>query len=199
MASVREAQTYQAPAPTSPVMTGWSSAATPTREQNTQGKRRTHDRARAQPLRLHRPDLRRRPAPPGPHGRHPVRSRRATRMSRRICLHAPLLSAAMDTVTESRMAIAMARQGGLGVIHRNLSVQDQADQVDRVKRSESGNHQPPHHRPAGDPRGTGPALRQYRVSGLPVVDEGRGCSGSSPTATPGTCRRASSRGAGCTT
>ena len=62
----------------------------------------------------------------------------SSRISKRISVHTPLLSAAMDTVTESRMAIAMARQGGLGVIHRNLSIQDQADQVDRVKRSESG-------------------------------------------------------------
>jgi len=62
----------------------------------------------------------------------------SSRISKRITVETPLLSAAMDTVTESRMAIAMARQGGLGVVHRNLSIQDQADQVDRVKRSESG-------------------------------------------------------------
>ena len=62
----------------------------------------------------------------------------SSRISKRITVQTPLLSAAMDTVTESRMAIAMARQGGLGVVHRNLSIQDQADQVDRVKRSESG-------------------------------------------------------------
>src|SRR3954462_13984247 len=62
----------------------------------------------------------------------------STRLTRRIRLAPPLLASAMDTVTESRMAISMARQGGLGVIHRNLSIQDQADQVDRVKRSESG-------------------------------------------------------------
>ena len=62
----------------------------------------------------------------------------SSRISKRITVQTPLLSAAMDTVTESRMAIAMARQGGLGVVHRNLSIADQADQVDRVKRSESG-------------------------------------------------------------
>jgi IMP dehydrogenase len=62
----------------------------------------------------------------------------SSRISKRISVQTPLLSAAMDTVTESRMAIAMARQGGLGVIHRNLSIEDQADHVDRVKRSESG-------------------------------------------------------------
>ena len=62
----------------------------------------------------------------------------SSRITRRITVATPLLSAAMDTVTESRMAIAMARQGGLGIVHRNLSIAEQADQVDRVKRSESG-------------------------------------------------------------
>src|SRR5687768_18562923 len=59
-----------------------------------------------------------------------------TRLTREISLRAPLVSAAMDTVTESRMAIAMARQGGLGVLHRNLSIEDQAYQVDLVKRTQ---------------------------------------------------------------
>ena len=58
--------------------------------------------------------------------------------TREIALAVPLLSAAMDTVTEARMAIAMAREGGIGVLHRNLSIEDQAHQVDLVKRSESG-------------------------------------------------------------
>jgi IMP dehydrogenase len=57
------------------------------------------------------------------------------RLSRGISLRTPLLSSAMDTVTEARMAIAMARQGGIGVLHRNLSIEDQAAQVDLVKRS----------------------------------------------------------------
>src|SRR5574342_45793 len=62
----------------------------------------------------------------------------STRLSRRIGLRLPLVSSAMDTVTEARMAIAMARHGGIGVLHRNLSIDDQAGQVDLVKRSEAG-------------------------------------------------------------
>ena len=62
----------------------------------------------------------------------------SSHVSRRIAVAIPLLSAAMDTVTEARMAIAMARQGGLGVLHRNLSIEEQAQQVDLVKRSEAG-------------------------------------------------------------
>ena len=62
----------------------------------------------------------------------------STRLTRKIRLNVPLVSAAMDTVTESRLAIAMAQHGGLGVIHKNLSIEEQASEVDRVKRSESG-------------------------------------------------------------
>jgi IMP dehydrogenase len=61
-----------------------------------------------------------------------------SRLTREISVAVPLLSAAMDTVTEARMAIAMAREGGIGVLHRNLSIEDQAHQVDLVKRSEAG-------------------------------------------------------------
>src|ERR1700743_1178614 len=61
-----------------------------------------------------------------------------TRLTRRIMLNTPLLSAAMDTVTESRLAIAMAQQGGMGVVHRNLTIEQQAGEIDKVKRSESG-------------------------------------------------------------
>src|SRR6476620_7427391 len=62
----------------------------------------------------------------------------STRLTRRTKLNVPLVSAAMDTVTESRLAIAMAQHGGIGVIHKNLSIEEQASEVDRVKRSESG-------------------------------------------------------------
>src|SRR5215218_10228677 len=62
----------------------------------------------------------------------------STRLTNNIKLNVPLLSAAMDTVTESEMAIAMAQQGGLGIIHKNLPIEEQASEVDRVKRSESG-------------------------------------------------------------
>ncbi len=97
-----------------------------------------------------------------------------TRLTREISIAVPLLSAAMDTVTEARMAIAMARQGGIGVLHRNLSIPEQAEQVDTVKRSESGMIQ--------DPVTVGPdatvaeldsLCARYRVSGLPVVDDER--------------------------
>ncbi|MGC4175951.1 IMP dehydrogenase [Demequina sp.] len=97
-----------------------------------------------------------------------------TRLTRELSIHVPLLSAAMDTVTESRLAIALARLGGIGVLHRNLSIQDQAHQVEIVKRSESGM--------ITDPVTVGPdatlaeldaLCAKYRVSGLPVVDDDR--------------------------
>jgi IMP dehydrogenase len=94
-----------------------------------------------------------------------------SRLTREIDIRIPLVSSAMDTVTESRMAIAMARQGGVGVLHRNLSVADQAEQVDLVKRSESGMIA---HPVTVQPDATLAQLDEicgrYRVSGLPVVD-----------------------------
>src|ERR1700682_4302137 len=93
-----------------------------------------------------------------------------TCLTKKISLNIPLVSAAMDTVTESRLAIAIARQGGLGLIHRNMSIERQAEEVDRVKRSESGM--------IVDPVTISPdlSLRQaleimnkYRISGLPVT------------------------------
>src|SRR5271166_6284190 len=93
-----------------------------------------------------------------------------TRLTRNIELRIPLISAAMDTVTESRMAIAMAQQGGLGIIHRNLSIEQQTSEVDKVKRSESGM--------IVDPITVSPeqrisdaleVMRRYRISGVPVT------------------------------
>jgi IMP dehydrogenase len=95
----------------------------------------------------------------------------SSRLSRRITVASPLLSSAMDTVTESRMAIAMARNGGLGVLHRNLSIADQAMHVDKVKRSESGMISNPVTTTPGATVAEVDALcREFRVSGLPVIE-----------------------------
>jgi IMP dehydrogenase len=95
----------------------------------------------------------------------------ASRLTRRISLHSPLVSSAMDTVTESRMAIAMARQGGIGVLHRNLSIEDQAAHVDKVKRSESGMiTNPVTTTPDATVAEVDELCGRFRVSGLPVVE-----------------------------
>ncbi|MBX3094794.1 MAG: IMP dehydrogenase [Cryobacterium sp.] len=95
----------------------------------------------------------------------------SSRLTRRIRVATPLISAAMDTVTEHRMAIAMARQGGLGVLHRNLSIEDQASYVDKVKRSESGMITNPVTTTANATVAEVDALcGQFRVSGLPVIE-----------------------------
>lgn len=94
-----------------------------------------------------------------------------TQLSRNVSLNIPLVSAAMDTVTESRLAIAMARQGGIGILHRNLSVEAQASHVDRVKRSEAGMVSHPVTTTVDATVAEVDALcGKYRVSGLPVVD-----------------------------
>jgi IMP dehydrogenase len=102
---------------------------------------------------------------------HPRDADLSTRLSRGIELNIPLVSAAMDTVTGARLAIAMARQGGIGVIHRSLSIDEQAAKVDRVKRSESGLIQNPvtigSERPIGEARRL---MDRYSVSGVPVVE-----------------------------
>jgi IMP dehydrogenase len=93
-----------------------------------------------------------------------------TRLSRNITLNVPLISAAMDTVTEARMAIAMARQGGVGVLHRNLPIEAQAAQVDLVKRSESGMvTQPVTVSPEATLAEVDELCAKYRISGLPVT------------------------------
>ena len=94
-----------------------------------------------------------------------------SRLTRRIDVAAPLLSAAMDTVTESRMAIAMARNGGIGILHRNLAIEDQAALVDKVKRSESGMiTNPVTTTPDATVEEVDALCGQFRVSGLPVVE-----------------------------
>ena len=102
---------------------------------------------------------------------NPSQAVTATRLSKRIPLAVPLVSSAMDTVTEARMAIAMARQGGIGVLHRNLSIEDQAAQVDLVKRSEAGmvTH-PVTCSPEHTLEDVDRMCSHYRISGLPVVD-----------------------------
>ncbi|MGN7797972.1 IMP dehydrogenase [Leifsonia sp. 22587] len=95
----------------------------------------------------------------------------STRLTKRISMATPLLSSAMDTVTESRMAVAMARQGGIGIIHRNLSIEDQAAHVDKVKRSESGMiTNPVTTTPDATVEEVDALCGQFRVSGLPVVE-----------------------------
>ncbi|MBI4911509.1 MAG: IMP dehydrogenase [Acidobacteria bacterium] len=105
---------------------------------------------------------------------HPNKVDLRTRLTRDICLNTPLVSAAMDTVTESRMAIALAQLGGLGIIHKNLSIARQAEEVDKVKRSESGM--------ITDPITIGPdapireaeaLMAKFRISGVPVVKDGK--------------------------
>ncbi len=94
-----------------------------------------------------------------------------TRLTRTITLAVPLVSSAMDTVTEARMAIAMARQGGVGVLHRNLSIDDQSQQVDLVKRSESGMITSPITCPPDATIAEANALMaRYRISGVPVTE-----------------------------
>jgi IMP dehydrogenase len=105
---------------------------------------------------------------------HPREVETASRFSRNIPIQIPIVSAAMDTVTESALAIALAREGGLGVIHKNLSIADQCAQVDRVKRSESGM--------IVDPVTLGPSatlaeahaiMARFHISGVPITEDGR--------------------------
>jgi IMP dehydrogenase len=97
----------------------------------------------------------------------------STRLTRNIRLNVPLLSAAMDTVTESGLAIAMAQQGGLGIIHKNLSIEEQASEVDRVKRSESGMIvNPITLSPSNRIYEALDLMKNYRISGVPITEDG---------------------------
>jgi len=97
----------------------------------------------------------------------------STRLTKKIMLNSPLLSAGMDTVTESRMAIAMARQGGIGIIHKNMSIEEQALEVDKVKRSEHGvitdpfSLSPNHYVYEADE-----LMAKYHISGVPITENG---------------------------
>ncbi len=93
--------------------------------------------------------------------------------TRHIRLNVPIASAAMDTVTESKLAIAMAQQGGLGVIHKNLRIEEQASEVDRVKRSESGMIvNPITLSPANRIYEALELMKKYRISGVPITQDG---------------------------
>ena len=97
-----------------------------------------------------------------------------TRLTNKIILNAPIMSAGMDTVTESKMAIAMARQGGIGIIHKNMSIERQAEEVDRVKRSENGVITDPFFLSEDHYLYDAIALMEkYRISGVPITDNGR--------------------------
>src|SRR5215467_5968606 len=96
-----------------------------------------------------------------------------TRLSRKIQLNIPLVSAAMDTVTESGLAIAMAQQGGIGIVHKNLSIEEQASEVDRVKRSESGMIvNPITLSPTNRIYEALELMKKYSISGVPITDDG---------------------------
>ncbi len=104
----------------------------------------------------------------------PSEVRLAVQLTSRLGLKVPLVSAAMDTVTESRLAIALARAGGIGIIHKNLEIAEQADEVDKVKRSESGMIADPVTLPPELLVGEALAvMERYRVSGVPITKEGK--------------------------
>ncbi len=96
----------------------------------------------------------------------------ATKLSETVKLNVPILSAGMDTVTESEMAIAIAREGGMGIIHKNMSIEEQAEQIDKVKRSESGVITDPFFlTPDRQVFDAEHLMGKYRISGVPIVDE----------------------------
>ncbi len=95
-----------------------------------------------------------------------------TKLTKKITLNIPIMSAAMDTVTESELAIAIAREGGIGIIHKNMSIEEQAEEVDRVKRSESGMIvKPVTVSPEQTIAEAEKLMKKYKISGLPVTDE----------------------------
>ena len=97
-----------------------------------------------------------------------------THLTKKIVLNIPMMSAAMDTVTESKMAIAMARQGGIGIIHKNMSIEAQADEVDKVKRSENGVITDPFYlSPEHTLQDANELMGKFRISGVPITENGK--------------------------
>ena len=97
-----------------------------------------------------------------------------THLTKKIILNIPMMSAAMDTVTESKMAIAMARQGGIGIIHKNMSIEAQAEEVDKVKRSENGVITDPFFlSPEHTLQDADNLMAKFRISGVPITENGR--------------------------
>src|SRR3979411_1254097 len=104
----------------------------------------------------------------------PSQASTQTQLTRNIGLNIPVVSAAMDTVTESHMAIALAQQGGLGIIHRNLTIDQQANEVDKVKRSESGMIvDPVTMSPDAKVSEALDVMRQFKISGVPITKNGK--------------------------
>ena len=94
-----------------------------------------------------------------------------TNLTKKVKLNIPLMSAGMDTVTEHRMAIAMARQGGIGIIHKNMSIEAQADEVDKVKRSENGVITDPFYlSPENTLADANELMAKFRISGVPITE-----------------------------
>ena len=95
-----------------------------------------------------------------------------TRLTKNISINVPIVSAAMDTITEHEMAIALAREGCMGVIHKNMSIVEQAEAVDKVKRSESGMiTNPITLKPSNNVNDAEQLMRKYKISGIPIIDE----------------------------
>src|SRR6202034_4421588 len=104
----------------------------------------------------------------------PAQASTQTQLTRNIRLNIPVVSAAMDTVTESHMAIALAQQGGLGIIHRNLTIDQQANEVEKEKRSESGMIvDPVTMHPTDKASDALEMMRRYKISGVPITEHGK--------------------------
>src|ERR1700756_4371024 len=104
----------------------------------------------------------------------PTQASTQTQLTRNIRINIPIVSAAMDTVTESHMAIALAQQGGLGIVHRNLTIEQQANEVDKVKRSESGMIvDPVTMHPTDKVSDALEVMRKYKISGVPITEHGK--------------------------